>query len=273
MVEFDGLGGPSYKRQSISRSSGPPMRVIPVIDLMQGRVVRGIAGRRESYLPIESPLAESALAGPIASVLAREFGCSEIYVADLDAIAGAEPDRQSLAAIANEGFSLWVDAGIGTSQRAAGWSRGELGQLAAKAIVGLESVASAEALAEVFQVLGGERAVFSLDLKNQQPLCGQGWKNLDAEQIAQTAVEIGFRSLIVLDLAEVGMGRGAATIEQLCNRLHRRYPQVELISGGGVRNLGDLKTLAQAGCSAALVASALHDGRITAADLAIAARF
>jgi uncharacterized protein related to proFAR isomerase len=41
----------------------------------------------------------------------------------------------------------------------------------------------------------------------------------------------------------------------------------ELIAGGGVRGRTDLEDLAAAGCSGALAASALHDGRLTKTDL------
>jgi phosphoribosylformimino-5-aminoimidazole carboxamide ribotide isomerase len=39
------------------------------------------------------------------------------------------------------------------------------------------------------------------------------------------------------------------------------------VAGGGVRNWDDLVQVARAGCSAALVATALHDGRIGADEI------
>jgi phosphoribosylformimino-5-aminoimidazole carboxamide ribotide isomerase len=42
---------------------------------------------------------------------------------------------------------------------------------------------------------------------------------------------------------------------------------MELTSGGGVRGRDDLAALADAGCDAALVASALHDGQLTVSDI------
>jgi len=45
-----------------------------------------------------------------------------------------------------------------------------------------------------------------------------------------------------------------------------------LIAGGGVRGLADLTALARAGCNAALVASALHDGKLLPEDLLRAGR-
>jgi phosphoribosylformimino-5-aminoimidazole carboxamide ribotide isomerase len=40
-----------------------------------------------------------------------------------------------------------------------------------------------------------------------------------------------------------------------------------IVAGGGVRGVPDLEALANAGCDAALVASALHDGRLTPHDI------
>jgi len=43
-----------------------------------------------------------------------------------------------------------------------------------------------------------------------------------------------------------------------------------LLAGGGVRSLDDLRQLSRIGCDGALIATALHDGRLTAADVAAA---
>jgi phosphoribosylformimino-5-aminoimidazole carboxamide ribotide isomerase len=74
-------------------------------------------------------------------------------------------------------------------------------------------------------------------------------------------MELGVRRMIVLDLARVGVGEGVGT-EDLCRQMRAADQNLEIIAGGGVRGRDDLKRLADAGCDAALVASALHDGRI-----------
>jgi phosphoribosylformimino-5-aminoimidazole carboxamide ribotide isomerase len=94
----------------------------------------------------------------------------------------------------------------------------------------------------------------------------RAWQSRLAEEIAGLAVEAGFQRLIVLDLAFVGVNQGPG-VERLCSSLRAAHPQIELIAGGGVRGVDDLRRLADCGCDAALVASALHDGRLTARDL------
>jgi phosphoribosylformimino-5-aminoimidazole carboxamide ribotide isomerase len=47
-----------------------------------------------------------------------------------------------------------------------------------------------------------------------------------------------------------------------------QYPDVEVIAGGGVRDLEDLQRLRGCGVAGVLVASALHDGPLRAEHLA-----
>src|SRR6187431_505841 len=89
------------------------MRVIPVIDLMYGQVVRGVAGRRSEYRPIQSQIAADARPATVARAFVERFGFETVYVADLDAIGGGAPDLISLEMIARAGLNLWVDAGVG----------------------------------------------------------------------------------------------------------------------------------------------------------------
>ena len=85
--------------------------------------------------------------------------------------------------------------------------------------MGLESVSDPQTLAKTFAVVGPERAIFSLDLKAGQPMNpARAWRNFSAEQIAATAIEIGFSRLIVLDLARVGVGQGVG-VETHCQTL------------------------------------------------------
>jgi phosphoribosylformimino-5-aminoimidazole carboxamide ribotide isomerase len=244
------------------------VRIIPVIDLKDGQVVHGVAGRRETYRPIVSRLTNEASPESVAAALVREFAFTEVYVADLDAIAGAEPNWRALSDIGAAGLRVWLDAGTGSVERVNHLLQFAGGTSALAAIViGLESVPDPTTLAALFdRIADPQRAVFSLDLKEGEPLTqSPGWQTLSPQQIADVAIQIGFRRLIILDLARVGTGTGTG-IESLCRRLHQSHPHIDLIAGGGVRHKADLQNLASAGCAAALVASALHDGRLTKAD-------
>lgn len=244
------------------------MRIIPVLDLKGGLTVRGVAGNRAQYRPIQSILAADPSPLAVGRAFAQRLSLKEAYVADLDAIAGAEPDWDVYRQLIEVGLELWVDAGIADVQRACRLAQFESGGLRlARVIAGLESLDGIEVLREVLEAVGPQRLVFSLDLKEGRPLTrGAGWHKSDAWQIVQAALEAGARSVIVLDLAQVGMNRGVGT-EALCRRIRNWAPDVELVAGGGIRGVEDLLRLAEAGCDAVLVASALHDGRIAIKDL------
>jgi phosphoribosylformimino-5-aminoimidazole carboxamide ribotide isomerase len=59
---------------------------------------------------------------------------------------------------------------------------------------------------------------------------------------------------------------------ELVEALRRRFPSERLLAGGGVGSRRDLDRIRDAGCDGALLATALHTGRVGAADaLALAA--
>jgi phosphoribosylformimino-5-aminoimidazole carboxamide ribotide isomerase len=240
------------------------MRIVPVLDLKQGLVVRGIAGRRDEYLPVVSRLTTSAKPLDVARAFRDHFGLTELYLADLDAIAGQPPALPVYAALRSDGFQLWVDAGL----RHAADAEALAGAGIEGIVAGLETLAGPVALAELCQRVGGERLLFSLDLRAGQPLCDlAAWRASDAEAVAGRAVACGVRRLIILDLACVGVAGGTGT-EELCRRLAAAFPHVELVAGGGVRDVQDMKRLRRCGVAGVLVASALHDGRLSRGDLA-----
>jgi HisA/HisF family protein len=240
--------------------------ILPVLDLMQSQVVRAIAGRRDEYRPIVSRLIDSAAPLAVARAFRTHFGFDELYLADLDAIQNGQPAFEVYDRLRREGFRLWIDAGLRTGHDDALASLLETD--AAGIIVGLESVAGPAELREIVQQAGAQRCVFSLDLKTGRPL-GRAdlWPTDDPWTIAEHALEaLGVRRLIVLDLARVGVGAGVGT-EVLCIRLKRTYPEVQITAGGGVRGIDDVRRLHANGVDCVLIASALHDGRITPDDV------
>lgn len=240
------------------------MQVVAAIDLMAGRVVRGVGGRRKDYQPIRSRLTPTSNPGDVAVALRRQFGISIAYVADLDAIAGGPFDVDSYRQIAAAGWQLWVDAGVGDLRRGEQFLNAIESVAAVQGVVvGLESLTDRRVLADLLRLVGPQRAMFSLDMQAGRLLTRiAAWSETEPREVIQAVVDAGFRRLILLDLADVGAGRGTGTLE-LCRHVKRSFPQVEVTSGGGVRNRNDLQRLQDAGCDAALVASALHDGSLS----------
>ena len=213
------------------------VRVVGVIDLKAGAAVHAVRGERERYRPLGDPLA-----------LARRYEVDELYVADLDAIAGTGENDAVIRARASEAREM-VDAGVGEPERARALL--ELG--VHRIIVGTETLADAGALDRLPDV------VLSVDLRDGRVLSRDpelaGLGALDAVARLHRAA---LREVIVLDLARVGTGAGPDVAPIAA--IHAAFPDLELLGGGGVRDAADLRALEDAGAAGALVATALQRG-------------
>jgi phosphoribosylformimino-5-aminoimidazole carboxamide ribotide isomerase len=235
------------------------MRIIPVMDLKGGQVVHAIGGRRDEYRPIQSQLVNSSDPEAIAHAFRDQLKLDELYIADLDAIARAEPACKTYRTLASMGIRLMVDAGIRdlTSARAV-QAAGSTG-----VVVGLETLHRPELLHELVNQLGSLAVWFSLDLREGKPICGaNAWQGKRPEQIADQAIRMGVAQLIVLDVASVGRSGGIGT-ENLCREILAQHPAIEVIAGGGIRDESDLQRLEALGISGALVATAIHTRRLS----------
>ena len=242
------------------------VRIIPVLDLKGGQVVHAVAGNRQHYQPIQSVLAEEAIPAVVALAFFQKLGTREVYVADLDAIAGAEPADSAYQSISDAGLRIWLDAGINSIEEFR-----RVRSLAGPAkphrlILALESLGPQE-LREIAQYAPTEELVFSLDLCHGQPITSQsGWRAKTPLEILASAVDLGIETAIVLDLADVGTGCGLSSLG-LYHQIRQHFPSVRLVPGGGIRGTEDLTTLSRIGCWGALVASAIHQGNIVASDI------
>ncbi len=238
------------------------MELYPVLDLMGGVVVRGVAGERERYRPIQSRLVDSAEPLRVARAIRESFGVSALYVADLDAIEGGDPHVENWRELVEDGFRVFVDAGVGSARDAE--STRDLG--ATNVVAALETLPSPRILSQVVEQLGDRSVVFSLDLKRGVPLGSPEAWSKDVERVAEAAWESGARRWILLDLAAVGVGAGTPHLER-CRTWKARFgDELELWTGGGVRGVEDLRELERAGVDGVLIASAIHDGRLRPSD-------
>jgi phosphoribosylformimino-5-aminoimidazole carboxamide ribotide isomerase len=241
-----------------------PLRVIPVLDLKGGQAVRAVGGDRAHYQPLRTRLHADSDPLGVARGFRDVLNLRELYLADLDAIAGGPPSYSLYRCIRALGLDLWVDAGIR--------DRTALGPLlaagASSLVVGLETVRGPATLAAICSEAGPEPLIFSLDLRAGLPLVGDGadWGTSDPFTIGCSTIALGIRRLLLLDLARVGTDLGSGT-STLLARLRAEHPEIEITVGGGIANHAEVRALAKAGASAVLVGSALHDGRIGAREL------
>ena len=225
------------------------MQVIPVIDLKGGTVVHARMGRRDLYRPIETPLAATSDPVDIARGLLSIHPFATLYVADLDCIGGIGTNRASLRRIrqAFPRLTLWVDSGIADIESAADW----LGQGLGHVVLGSETQKNSTV---VRHFTNDARVVLSLDFRGA---------DFQGPPALLTQSDCWPRRVITMTLDRVGSHAGP-DLERL---RAIKAAGTEVYAAGGVRDAADLRALAAAGIAGALVASSLHNGRITAEDL------
>ncbi len=228
------------------------MDIIPVIDLKGGCVVRAKAGRRDEYLPIVTPLAASSDPIEVARGLLALFPFRSLYIADLDAIEGKGDNAGAIAGLcaAFPGCEIWLDNGLSRLADARTWLAQGLGRL----VIGSESQSDAALLAAT---ASDRRVALSLDFRGDAFLGPSAI--LDDPALWPQRV-------IVMTLARVG-GDGGPDVARLA-ALRVLAPNRQFFAAGGVRDFADVAALAKAGAAGALASTSLHDGRLSAGDLA-----
>ena len=233
------------------------MKVIPVIDVLNGVVVHAVRGRRKEYRLLQSILCKSVEPLEVAKVF-KDLGFSELYVADLDAIIDCSTKFQTLKSIANEtDLKLMVDVGVTDIERAQKLLESGISKL----IIGTETLQSKSFVGEAVRLFGRQHVIVSLDLKDEKVLVKLGFDGYKSPLcLLRDFKQMGVSQVIILDLARVGSGEGV-DVDSLKKVIAE--VGVETYVGGGVRDINDLVELANLGVSGTLVATSLHNGKIS----------
>ena len=177
----------------------------------------------------------------------------EVYIADLNLLTGSGNNLQVINEISKSTKTL-ADTGISSIY--------DLDLLSESAIPVLGTETAPLSLIEAAAGKGRE-IVVSIDMRMRRILSS------DPDIAGRTPIEL-FERLNVLDLKEVilleldrvgtSVGLDIAFLKQA--QKASRHP---LVLGGGVKDVGDLAALDEIGFSGALVATAIHNGRIPVA--------
>lgn len=237
------------------------MKIIPVLDILNGVAVQAIRGEREKYLPVRSVLCESA--SPLDMAMAFEsFGFNELYLADLDAILGRYVNLTLYKQIKTKtSLNLMVDAGVTDLKKA----REVLKSGVSRIIIGTETLDNLDFVKRAIRFFGEDQVIISLDLKEGKVISiSEVIRSMDPTLLVKMLEEMGATRMIILDLARVGTGQGVnlRVVKKILQEA-----KVEVLTGGGISSIKDLEELRDVGVSGALIATALHTGKITAKEL------
>lgn len=229
------------------------MELIPVIDLLGGRAVRAIRGERSRYQPLSSPLCASQQAAEVAHAYLALYPFGRIYLADLDAILGCGDNTAAIARLRAQlpQVELWLDAGIRT-----------LAQLHRVEALGCRAVIGSEVLKRMddyyaLLAAAAHEPLLSLDF-NAGGFLGPTGLLLEPNSWPSQVI------LMTLDRVGSQSGPDFAQLARI-----RTLTGASLYAAGGVRDAADIEQLKADLVDGALIASALHAGRIDAVQIAM----
>ena len=232
------------------------MIALPAIDLREGACVQLVGGRYED---------ERVRRGDPLEV-AREFrdaGFGTLHIVDLDAATG----RGSNAAVIRELLALpglTFQVGGGVRDTAAVTALLDAG--AARVITGTRAIADRDWLTEMAYAYP-DRIVVAADVRERR-ITTKGWSATDGPDIADGLLEMATLPLGgVLVTAVHREGALQGTDMPLMREL-AGLTQLKLQASGGITHTDELRELATAGCSAAILGMALYTGALDARAVA-----
>lgn len=215
------------------------MKLVLAMDLKNNLVVHGKSGHRETYKPLDWGL--SPTADPVGFV--RAIAPEYIYIADLDRIGGVGSHDHIVRECAQNVRECYVDRGCRSPADM-------LDGYHIRNIIGTET--------------GGDRlsdynnGFLSLDMKDGRVIPS----GRDPAGLLKEANGWRFEGCILLNIGAVGTETGLdrKVLENLRAAYHRK-----LFWGGGVASVADLEALCDAGFDGAIIATALHRGKVPVA--------
>ncbi|MCB0651618.1 MAG: 1-(5-phosphoribosyl)-5-[(5-phosphoribosylamino)methylideneamino]imidazole-4-carboxamide isomerase [Saprospiraceae bacterium] len=233
------------------------MRIIPAIDLIDGKCVRlskGDYGTKKVYN--ENPL-------EIAKAF-EDHGIEYLHLVDLD---GAKSqhivNHKILEAIALK-TNLKIDFGGGLKSEEDLRIAFECG--AAQVTGGSIAAKDPELFLQWLDTYGKEKIILGADSHNRK-IATHGWlesSELDVVAFIKNYESKGIAYVICTDIAKDGMLQGAS--HELYSEI-LKTTKVKLIASGGVTTLDELYELKEAGCEGAIIGKAIYEGHITLKEL------
>ncbi|RAX20949.1 MULTISPECIES: imidazole glycerol phosphate synthase subunit HisF [Actinomyces] len=236
------------------------VRVIPCLDVKDGRVVKGVnfTGLRDAGDPVELAARYDAQ------------GADEITF--LDVSASAEGRATMLQVVADTAEQVFVPLTVGGGVRSVDDVDRLLRAGADKVGINTAAIARPELLTEVASRFGNQVVVLSVDARRCPPGVstpsgyevtthgGTRSTGIDAVQWAARAAELGAGEILLNSMDADGV-TGGFDLEMLDDV--RRAVRIPLIASGGAGRPEDFAAAADHGADAVLAASVFHYGTMT----------
>lgn len=231
------------------------MRVIPAIDLKNGKCVRLVQGDPDKEtVYCDDPVAQARIF--------EGAGAKLIHVVDLDgAFTGLPVNKEIVKRIASGiGVPIEIGGGIRSTDIMREYADAGIGRF----VIGTAALEDFDLFKEMVAAFG-ESIIAGVDAKSAK-VATRGWKNVSGVSAVEFIGEMydnGVKEVIYTDIATDGMltGPNYPSIREILEKI----PGIRLIASGGVGTLDDirrLKEMEKMGLSGCIVGKAVYDGRI-----------
>lgn len=239
---------------------GLSVRVIPCLDVADGRVVKGVnfLNLRDAGDPIE-----------LASRYYQD-GADELTFLDVHATVDNRSTMYDLVTRCAE--QVFIPLTVGGGIRQVDDVARLLSAGADKVSVGSAGISDPQLLSRIAERFGNQVLVISLDLK-RKPNTTSGFvvtthggrveTELDALEWVSRVIELGAGELLVNSIDADGT-RAGFDVEML--KAIRAISNIPVIASGGAGKATDFPKAAQAGADAILAASIFHEGSVSIAE-------
>ena len=241
------------------------MRIIPAIDLKDGKCVRLFKGEFEKVTEYSDDPAS----------IGRQFSAlnvTDLHIVDLDGARSGTPRNAAIVTeiAAASGLEVQLGGGIRKRDDVAAW----LGIGVRRCVVGSIAINEPHTVIDWIGEFGANAIVLALDIRlnaaGTPMLTTQGWTE-DSEVSLWDCIDAycdaGVRHVLCTDVARDGAMSGPNF--DLYREILGRFPGLQLQASGGVRHACDLEALQDIGLPAAITGRALLDGKISAAEVSL----
>ena len=230
------------------------MRIFPAVDILGGRCVQLVQGKRESATAFGDPR----------TCAARwlDQGADALHVVNLDGAFGSSAKNAELITglIKNTGVEIELGGGIRSIEDAARWLKTGV----ARIILSTLAIKEPESIRTLADEYGCERIMAGVDAKGGQ-IAVQGWQVTAGDYLdwARRFEDLGAGFLLYTNVDVEGLQQGVqfAPVRRLID-----YVDIPVVVAGGVSARADVAGLRDAGAFGAVLGSALYSGKITLKD-------
>ncbi len=230
------------------------MRIFPAVDILGGRCVQLVQGKRESATEFGDPLT--------CATRWLDQGADALHVVNLDGAFGSSAKNAELITdlIKNTGVEIELGGGIRSIEDAARWLKTGVSRI----IVSTLATKEPEIIRNLADEYGSERIMAGVDAKGGQ-IAVHGWQVMAGDYLdwARRFEELGAGFLLYTNVDVEGLQQGVqfGPVRQLIDHVH-----IPVVVAGGVSARSDITGLRDAGAFGAVLGSALYSGKITLQD-------